>query len=160
MGFNIWICNGFDRQVDTGHRADWNLHRRRTRLSSSVDFSVGRGFLFLKTGVSVGEKQVLKCRAATLRSKTVPIQQVEGIRIIEIANSPDPGHNMRKRKTVPIQLILIVLLIRTLLFKFDAVKVELWDESPECLLAARQNACENSFFGCEKGEDMGEARVW
>ena len=43
----------------------------------------------------------------------------EGIRIIEIANSPDPGHNMRKRKTVPIQLILIVLLIRTLLFKFD-----------------------------------------
>ena len=45
----------------------------------------------------------------------------EGIRIIEIANSPDTGHNMRKRKTVPIQLILIVLLIRTLLFKFDAL---------------------------------------
>ena len=95
-----------------------------------------------------------------LMSKTVPILQVEGIRSIEIANSPDPGHNMRKRKTVPIQLILIVLLIRTLLFKFDAVKVELWDESPECLPAARQNACENSLFGCEKGEDMGEERVW
>ncbi|KAF3955810.1 hypothetical protein CMV_019009 [Castanea mollissima] len=38
------------RQVDTGHRADWNLHWRRTRLSSSVDFSVGRGLLFLQTG--------------------------------------------------------------------------------------------------------------
>lgn len=89
----------------------------------------------------------------------------EGIHIIAIVKSQDPEHDMCKCKTIQL-IIMTMLLIRNLLLgwrryplKFDAVKVELWEESPDRLPSARQNACDNSLFGSEKWEDIAEERL-
>lgn len=40
-----------------------------------------------------------------------------------------------------------------------AVEVECWDQSPEGIPTARQNACGDGFFGWKEGKDVAQNRV-
>ena len=65
-----------------------------------------------------------------------------------IAKNKDPGNYFRESKS-------LILCSKKLVL----VQVKKWDESPERPPPTRQNACDDSVFGWEQGEDMAEEKV-